>query len=197
MDSLDIGGCVQGFIEADGDLGGEFAIGLIESVDTIDDEIWFAAAAVNFSGDDNDVFGFDDIFVAGVVFGPCDAADDAGGIFEVEVGISGMSISAGFFGGGEFDGGDHTADGDLNAVFEFSEFCVAIGGVAFDAAGVLSERVGGEIEADGFFFELEFDGVCPFGEVGERGSWSVITGGCRFVIASEEAFLSSGFVFLF
>ena len=158
---------MESFVEADGDLGSEFAIGLIEGVYAIDDEVWFAAAAVNFSGDDNDVFGFDDLFVAGVVFWPCDAADDSGGIFEVEVRVSSMSISAGFFCGGEFDGGDHTADSDLGSVFEFSEFGVAISGVAFDASGVLSEWVGGEVEADGFFFVLEFDGVSPFGEVRE------------------------------
>ena len=141
MDSLDIGGCVQGFIEADGDLGSEFAIGLIEGVYAIDDEVWFAAAAVNFAGDDDDIFAFDDVFVAGIVFGPGDAADDSGGIFEVEVRVSSMSISAGFFCGGEFDGGDHAADGDLGAVFEFGDFGISIGGVAFDASGVLSEWV--------------------------------------------------------
>ena len=129
------------FIEADGDLGGEFSIGLIECVDAIDDEVGFAAASVNFSGDDDDVFSFDDIFVAGEVFWPGDAADDASGIFEVEVGIASMAIAAGFFGGGEFDGGDHTADGDLSVVFEIGEFCIAVGGVAFDSSGVLSEGV--------------------------------------------------------
>ncbi|MEY3458233.1 MAG: hypothetical protein RL215_1390 [Planctomycetota bacterium] len=140
-DALDIIGCMESFFEADGDLRGEFAIGLIEGMDAIDDEVWFAAAAVNFAGDDDDIFAFDDVFVAGIVFGPGDTADDSGGIFEVEVGVAGVSVAAGFFGGGEFDGGDHAADGDLGAVFEFGDFGISIGGVAFDASGVLSEWV--------------------------------------------------------
>ena len=89
--------------KADGDLRRELLVRLIEGEESIDDHVGFTAATVHFSGDNDYVFRANHFLIPRIVFGPRNAANDSGGVFEVEIGVPRMSVAAGFFGGCQLD----------------------------------------------------------------------------------------------
>ena len=182
--------------EADGDLRSELFVCLIECQESIDNDVGFPAATVDLARDNHEVFCPDHFLIASVILGPRNAANDACGIFQIEIGVPCMSVATAFLGRCQLDCRNHAADDNLGPVFHVGQLVIAAGCILFDATRVLCQRMRRQIKADRLFFILEFLCVVPVGHIGQCGHGIGSIFVADIVTPAEQVFLSASLVFL-
>ena len=158
---------VQAPFEVDRDLSREVFVGFLDGEQLVDDQIRLAAAAIDFAFEEHDRFGQHFVSEAGEVFGPHDAADDAGRVFQIEVDVLAVPVAAGLFRLSFLDAGDHAADQYFGAVFHVTQLFVGVRRMFFELVGHLRQRVTGEVEAKDFLLGGQPLRVRPSGSIGQ------------------------------
>lgn len=135
---------VQAAFEVDRDLRREVLVGFFDGEELVDDQVRFAAAAVHFAFEEHDRFGLHFVAETGVVFGPHDATDDAGRVFEVEVDVLAVPVAAGLFRLSLLDAADHAGHEHFGPVLQIAELFVFVSRVLRELVGELRQRMAGE-----------------------------------------------------
>ena len=132
---------VQAPCEVDRELRREVLVGFLDGEELVDDQVWFAAAAIDFAFEEHDRFGLHLLAEAGVVLRPQDAADDAGRVFEVEVDVLAVPVAAGLFRVRFLDAADHAGDEHFGPVLQIAKLLVVVRRVLRQLVAELCQRV--------------------------------------------------------
>ncbi len=124
----------------------------------------FARSLDHAADEANPVFA-DLVFEANVIVGPHDARNGPGEILESKARITGIAVPR-FLGVLQAQLGDHAADHDLLIDFQFGDLLNFMARESADQVFVLSQRMAGDVEVEGFLFVTEFFAIRPFRDLG-------------------------------